>query len=154
MVYLLFIFLSLFNFYFMKKFRLILASASFFVLLFCSTGAFAQSANYGLVKSSVRDALKASNYDLVDKAEAITITNDLKESYSQALSANPQEELQFNLKLAYVGLLNQKLQGTGVETIDVVKSSVEELSETFDRFQNSESYIPSVVSDVLSAFYN
>ncbi|MCH2046584.1 MAG: hypothetical protein MK212_20880 [Saprospiraceae bacterium] len=131
-----------------------LASASFLVLLFCSTGAFAQSANHDLVRTAVGDALEASNYDLVGKAEAITITYDLKESYSQALSANPQEELQFNLKLSYVALLNQKLQGLGLETEDAVTSSIEELSEAFDRFKNSESYIPSVVSDVLSAFYN
>jgi hypothetical protein len=120
----------------MKKFRLILASASFFVLLFCSTGAFAQSANYGLVKSAVGDALEASNYDLVEKTEAIGRLKALKKSVYLSSVVDLESELIKGVKYDIVKTLLKDMHYSGVSTEETIYNSVENISNAINLFDS------------------
>jgi hypothetical protein len=158
MVYLLLFFyhyLNIQKFHFMKKFRLLLATTSMLVLLFCGTEASAQSDYSGTANLDVKQLVQVGDLDLVDKAEALEIMSELKVTYLEAAESNSSDDLYTSIRISYLGELSTKLNQSNLTTEEVVEASVADLIRVANRFKNvGSATLSSVYNDVVNALEN
>lgn len=158
MLYLLFIFNSLSNiqkFHFMKMFRLLLATASMLVLLFCGTEVSAQSDYSGTANLDVKQLVQVGDLNLVEKAEAMEIISVLKVSYLEAADNNSSDDLITSIRIAYLGELSKKIDESNESTEVVVEASISNLIRVANRFNNVDSStLSTVYNDIVNALEN
>jgi hypothetical protein len=142
-----YLFSSSFNFYFMKKFRLMLAAASLLILLFCGTEVSAQSDYSGVADVNVKQLVQVGNLDLVDKTEAISRLADLKVLIVEEASDNTGDDLAVSIKYSYLSELSSKMNSSNDSTEAIVEASVVDLLRVANRFK-------SVDSATLSSVFN
>ena len=155
MLYLLLIFyhyLNIQKFHFMKKFRLLLASASLLVLLFCGTEASAQSGDYsGVAQLDVKQLVQVGNLDLVEKTQALEILSELKTD----LGSIEDDMVVTSIKYGFIGVLNEKLSVSNEPVSSVVENSIIDLVRIGNRFKNvTSSTLSSVYNEVVSELEN
>lgn len=139
----------------MKKFRLLLASASMLVLLFCGTEASAQSDYSGTANLDVKQLVQVGDLDLVGKTEALEIMSSLKVTYLEEAENNSSDDLSTSIRIAYLGELSSKIGTSNEPTEVVVEASISDLIRLANRFNNVDSStLSSVYNDIVNALEN
>lgn len=135
----------------MKKFRLLLATASMLVLLFCGTEASAQSGDYSEVAQlDVKQLVQVGDLDLVEKAQALEILSELKNDL-----ASVEDDMVTSIKYGYVAVLNEKLNASNQAVSTVVENSIPDLVRIANRYKDvTSSTLSSVYNDVVNELEN
>ena len=135
----------------MKKFRLLLASASLLVLLFCGTEASAQSGDYsGVAQLDVKQLVQVGNLNLVEKPQALEILSELKSDFS-----TEEDDLVLAIKSSYNAVLISKIATSNESVASVVENSIPDLVRVANRFKDvSSATLSSVYNDIVAELEN
>ncbi len=135
----------------MKMFRLLLASASMLVLLFCGTEASAQADNLsGSAQLNVKQLVQVGDLDLVEKTQALEILSELKDDFS-----TEEDDLVLAIKHSYNAILISKIAASNESISTVIENSIPDLVRVANRFKDvSSATLSSVYNDIVAELEN